>query len=97
MPVSELLNRISSRELSEWMAYDRLQPFGPERSDVNAGIVASTVANANRDSKKRRKPFGPADFMPVFEKEKEATSWQDLLTQVEILNAAFGGVDKRQK
>ena len=79
------------------MAFYELEPFGPERNDVGAGIVASTIANVNRDPKKRKKPFSPSDFVPQFGTEKKERDWQDLLAHVEMLNAAFGGVDKRQK
>jgi hypothetical protein len=48
----------------EWREYDRLEPFGEERGDLRAGIIASTIANANRG--KKTKPFKPADFMPDF-------------------------------
>lgn len=66
MTVGELLTRVSSYELTEWMVYYQLEPFGPERGDLNAGIVAATVANANRDPKKRKEPYRPQDFMPEF-------------------------------
>ncbi len=62
--VSELLSRISSIELTEWMAYYGLEPWGTEPADLRAGIVASTFANANRDPKRQRRPFTPQDFMP---------------------------------
>ena len=72
MTVGELLARISSRELTEWMVYAQVEPFGEERGDLRAGIVASTIANVNRDAKKRRKPFEPEEFMPKFGKEEGA-------------------------
>ena len=88
---------VSSREFSEWMVYYELDPFGEERGDLRAGIVASTIANANRDPKKRRKAFTPADFMPKFEeKSKPGKDWKGQLSLVEMLNAAFGGADKRK-
>ena len=65
MTVRELLARMDSRELAEWQAYYRLEPFGQERADLRAGIVASTLANIHRDPK--RKAFAPEDFMPRFE------------------------------
>ncbi len=76
MTVGELLARISSRELSEWMAYAQLEPWGEARADLRAGIVASTVANTARDPKKRKKPFAPEDFMPKFEKETQSAEEQ---------------------
>jgi len=66
-----LLERISSLELSEWMAYAQLEPFGEERADLRAGIVASVFANANRDPKKKGHPYQPKDFMPDFDAESE--------------------------
>jgi hypothetical protein len=44
--VEELLNRVSSAELTEWMAYARLEPFGPHREDLRAGVIASVMATA---------------------------------------------------
>lgn len=54
-------------ELGEWAAFWNLGPWGAVRGDLQAGIIASTVANANRDSKKRPKPFRPDEFMPFRE------------------------------
>ncbi len=60
--VGELSEEISDAELQEWMAFYRLEPFGEERADLRAGIVASTVANVNRGKKGRA--LKPTDFMP---------------------------------
>lgn len=76
MTVGELLDRISSRELSEWMVYAQLEPFGEARADLRAGIVASTMANTVRDPKRRKKPFGPEEFMPQFDKEPQTPDEQ---------------------
>ncbi len=95
MPVGELLNRISSQELTEWMAYYALEPFGEERADLRAGIVASTVANTARDPKKRARPYRPQEFMPTFDRQSKRQTWQQQLRIVEMLNAAFGGKDLR--
>jgi hypothetical protein len=40
--VAELEQTMSGRELTEWMAYDSLEPFGDQRADLRAGIVAAT-------------------------------------------------------
>ena len=100
MTVQELLGRVDSRELTEWMAFYQIEPFGAERGDLQAGIVASTVANVHRDPKKKREPFKPADFMPEFGKRPQSQrrpDWQKQLSFVEKLNAAFGGKDLRDK
>ena len=57
---------LSERELQEWMIYYSLEPWGPERADLNSGIIASTIANVNRDSKVRSEPFKAEDFMPKY-------------------------------
>tara|TARA_R100000700_G_scaffold31695_1_gene38824 strand:+ start:86 stop:340 length:255 start_codon:yes stop_codon:yes gene_type:complete len=70
MTVRELLARIDSRELSEWMAYYEVNPFGSVRDDLQAGIVASTIANVNRG--KNDKSFTPSDFMPYIDKPQQS-------------------------
>lgn len=67
--VAELLSRIDSRELSEWMAFYKLEPWGDERADLRIAILASLYANANR--KKGQAPFKPSDFIPRFEPPEE--------------------------
>ena len=64
MTIAETYARISDKEFMEWMAFDRLDPIGPDRGDLHAGIIASTVANVNRG--KDSQPFDAADFMPEF-------------------------------
>jgi len=59
--VSQLLAEISSKELTEWMAFYSVEPFGEERSDIRAAIIACTCAQIW--SKKKLKVN---DFMPKF-------------------------------
>jgi hypothetical protein len=61
--VHELLERVSSAELTEWLAFDRVEPIGAWRGDYNFAMLAALYANANR--KKGSKPFKTVDFMPV--------------------------------
>ena len=60
------LARISSRELAEWMAFDRIEPVGARRSDGLFAGLMSLIANAFRNPEKRRRPFVPRDFYPDF-------------------------------
>lgn len=53
---------MTSKQLSEWMAFYRLEPFGFEAQVYGHAITSSVVANTNR--KKGRKAFTPLDFMP---------------------------------
>lgn len=69
MPVGELLTRISAAELTEWVAFERIEgPIGSRRGDLQAAIVAATVANANRG--KGSKPASPSDFMPDWGRQR---------------------------
>jgi len=61
IPVGEMLRRMTSSELSEWMAYDSLEPFGERRADLRAGIISSLIFNVNRG--KNVKPKSPMDFL----------------------------------
>lgn len=45
------------------MAFYRLEPWGSHYDDLRAGVVASMVANANRNAKVRPEPFGELDFI----------------------------------
>lgn len=55
---------MSAAEFNSWRAYYGVFPFGDLRGDLQAGVVASIVANVNRG--KGSKAYGPADFMPEF-------------------------------
>lgn len=65
MTVAEAQLRVSSREFTDWQAFAELEPFGEERADLRAGIIASTLANVNRGRGTRA--FKPSDFMPKFD------------------------------
>jgi len=104
MTVTEMLGRISSHELSEWAAYYREHPFGDERADLRAGVIASTIANVNRAE--GQEPYTPSDFALAFEEPEEAEPEPEgpdaelvarQLATVEFLNALFGGSDERVK
>jgi hypothetical protein len=64
MTVRSLLAEMDSRELTEWMAYDVVEPFGDGRGDIQAGVVASTIANIHRT--KNARPYKPTDFVPRY-------------------------------
>lgn len=70
MTVGEMLSRMSAAELTEWMAFYKLEPFGDERADLRAGVVAATIVNVHRTSK--NDPIAqPMDFMPLSKQEDD--------------------------
>ena len=73
----ELLERCDSREIAEWMAYDSVEPFGEDRADLRAGIIASQIVNVHLS--KGQRATVPADFMPDFDpKPKPAQSQREM-------------------
>jgi len=100
MTVRELLERIDSRELTEWAVFFGLEPWGTEVEDWRAALIASTIANSYRDPKRRRKPYEPSDFMPrrAAQAEVEEQSVEEQAQIMEawarILEATHGGGSK---
>ncbi|WP_386444341.1 phage tail assembly protein T [Streptomyces ovatisporus] len=94
MTVRELLARTSSRELTEWQVYEKVTgPLGPPRADIHTGIIAATIANANRGGKGRE--YTAQDFIPKW--DKRPLTPEELFQKVAQANAALGGAVKRKE
>lgn len=96
--VGQLSEEISDKELHEWMAFYRLEPFGDERADLRAGIIASTVANANRG--KRGPVRKPTDFMPFRDAAEQRRKALDRPAPKELsqkARAIFGSMPTKKK
>ena len=87
LPVREMLTSMGSDELTEWMAYYQLEPFGDYRADYRSGVVASTFANAHRA--KDAGPFKPEDFMPFLDKPKATQSHTQPQDETQLNVARF--------
>ncbi|SOZ99449.1 conserved hypothetical protein [Cupriavidus taiwanensis] len=90
MTVRQLLAVIDSAELAEWMAFDRIDPFGEGRADLRAGIIAS--AAANHGSVSLPEPYQPSHFMPFLPREPDKPVLLDdpQKQSALILTAVFG-------
>jgi len=66
MPVGEMLSRMSSRELTEWIAFSRIEPFTAERTELAIAILATVTVNM-WSGKGGTKPK-PGDFMIDWDK-----------------------------
>jgi hypothetical protein len=69
MTVEELDERISSAELSQWIAYAGVEPFGYPMDNFRMGVPAAAIVNTIRSSipmakGKRPKPAKASDFNP---------------------------------
>lgn len=89
--VAELLSRVSSAELSEWMAFSTLEPFGADADFLGHAITSSTIANVNRD--KNQRAYKVEDFMPKFEKKEQTTD--QMIQMAEMFTIGLGGKDLR--
>ena len=86
MTVRELLARVDSLELAEWMTFYGESPFGDERNDLQAGIIAATIANVNSS---KGKAFQPIDFMP-YSTEKQDQTQGDMAAILNIMAGNHG-------
>jgi len=85
-----LLNLLTSSQLSEWEAYDKLDPLGDWRGDYRMANIMALIANINRDSKKKTEPYSVLDFMPEWDFNKEEKKQQSIEDQKRIFLEAFG-------
>lgn len=59
---------MSGQELAEWQAFYILEPFGEERADMRAALLATILANVHRT--KDADPYKQADFMAGYERKE---------------------------
>lgn len=92
--VRELLASIDSAELTEWMAFERLEPFGDLHADFRAGSICAALVNLHVPEGKPA--LRPADFMPALAKAIEAAKPPVLAKtpedQSNLLDAVLFGV-----
>jgi len=79
---------MSSRELTEWMAFYQIEPFGDRRQDIQAAIIAQTIANVHR--RQGTPPYRLSDFMADFDRQpKESQSVSDQMEVMRRLTRAL--------
>lgn len=54
---------MTADQFDEWIAYYRLEPWGIEMLDWLIAHFKALFANANRDVKKKKKGYKPAEFL----------------------------------
>ncbi|MDQ5942490.1 MAG: hypothetical protein QG572_1305 [Pseudomonadota bacterium] len=70
MTVGELLEKVGSAELSEWMAFSGIEPFGAEVDDLRAGLMPAMTVNMHRAE--GAETVTPFEFFPWHEAPKPA-------------------------
>ena len=77
---------MDARELAEWRAYEKLEPFGEARADLRMGIQTAASLNVNR--RRGAQPVKPRDVMPDFDAQYRPKQ------TVEEMKATVKGVAK---
>lgn len=75
------------------MAYHAHEPFGQDHVLVQLAIIATVIANSNRDVKRKKEPYEVKDFLPQL-LGKEEESPQDLRAKIDVAMAMVGGKKK---
>jgi hypothetical protein len=80
--VNELEQTLGSGELTEWIAFYRIEPFGSHRDNYHAAIIAATVANY---SGKLKTPKQVHEFMIEHPDQKRERETKHTLAMMDIL------------
>ena len=80
-----MLDELTSSQLSEWEAYDKIDPIGSWRSDFNFANLSSLIVNIinslYHEEGKTPELVTPIDFMPVWDVAQRNTSTKSKKTQ----------------
>lgn len=87
--VAELQRTMSSHEFTEWIAFYGLEPFGFRGEFMGNAMVASVIANTNRD--KDTKPFKMEDFLPTDPKPPQPQTAAQMKQFASMITLALGG------
>lgn len=89
MPRGEMLERMSGRELTEWMAFYSIEPFGGDTQYVGSAITSATVFNANRG--KDVDPAKVEEFMPKWSRKESEQTPEEMIQFAAMFTEALGG------
>jgi hypothetical protein len=92
------LGLLTSNQLSEWEAYDRLDPIGIWREDFRMAYIASLITNLTISvhGKKGAKQTNIMDFMPVWDEEGKKQGGGQKTQSVEDMKSALLSIAKAQ-
>ena len=90
--MDRLLAGLTSRQITEWMAYAELEPFGPLADDRRAGVIAAALTNTAFGRSKGAKTYVPADFFSSLRPARSRDQpWQRMADGMKGFTAALGG------
>lgn len=95
--VDKMLAEMTSSQLTEWMAYYRLESFGPLSEERRSAKLLALLGNVYRDHERKPSPYTIEDFMPTYEKDviennrKKAMSPQGVAEKARRVMQMLGG------
>lgn len=97
------MDQLTSRQISEWEAYDKIDPIGSWRDDFRLAKIESLITNIVQQlyAKKGTKPklTTPLDYMPDWTGDREVAEpkKQSVEEMKEILMSFASSQNKRAK
>lgn len=93
------MDQLTSEQLSEWEAFDRLDPIGKWRDEFNFAVLDSLIVNivSRLYAKKGHTPreVSPTEFMPNWSGEKKIAKRQSVEEMKQALLSIAKSVNKK--
>jgi hypothetical protein len=81
--IQELDNGMSSAEFSDWIEFYSMHPFGSERDNLHAAMLAALISNSNRA--KGKPPAEVNDFMIMSQQQRKDNETQQFLAGLQAI------------
>lgn len=94
------MDQLTSAQLSEWEAYDRLDPIGKWRDDYSFAVLNALIINIVNKlyGKGKTKQYTPVDFIPNWSGEKKPVKTQSIEDMKQaLLNIAKSANTKKRR
>jgi len=91
-----LLNELTSEQISEWQAYNTIEPIGDWTNDLRLARLSALIVNIVNSvlgSKESNKMVSPKEFMPNWggeKKQKKQQSVDEMKETLTNLASQFG-------
>jgi broad specificity phosphatase PhoE len=85
---------VSSKELTEWQEFARIEPFGEDRMDLRMAMIAYTMSTTV-DYKGQRPKFD--DFLFHFWEEKEEETPEQVAARIKAAFTAYGAKPQSER
>ena len=95
------MDQLTSAQLSEWEAYDRLDPIGKWRDEYSFAVLDSLIVNivSRLYAKKGHTPreVSPTEFIPNWSGEKKIAKRQSVADMKQALMTIAKSVNKKME